>query len=109
MLTPCLGGVTYLLHAPSQQQLSALDVVADDSKTIRDIEKNNQGVNFRWLSDQVTLMLPQPTNAGIMVLDYWVAPQRVATAIHINSTTISLPPTTALIQRRIAILRISCE
>ena len=104
MLVICIVGVEYVLNVPSQRQISAIDLVADNGVTIRDIEKNDQGVAFRWLSDQVSLTIPQPTNAGILIFDYWIAPQRVATALLINSTTTPLPPTKALTQRRISIL-----
>jgi len=104
MLTVCIVSVKYVIDTPSQRQLSAINLVADNGTTIRDIEKNDQGVAFRWLSDQVSLAIPQPTNAGILLLDYWIAPQRVSTALLINSTIIPLPPTIALTQRRIAIL-----
>jgi hypothetical protein len=103
-LIVCLIGITYAIQSPVQHQLFAIDIVADGGKTIRDIEKNSQGVAFRWLKDQVTLTLAQPTHAGILTVGYWIAPNRVATAVQINSTTITLPPMGALTQRRIAVL-----
>jgi len=99
-----MGGITYVISMPAQHKLAAIDLVADGGKTIRDSQKNSQGVTFRWLSDQVVLTIAQPTSAGILTFNYWIAPNRVATAVHINSTTIPLPPSGALTQRRIAML-----
>ena len=109
ILLVCLFGIAYVIRIPVQHQLSAADIVSDGGKTIRDIEKNSQGVPFRWLRDQVTLTLAQPTSAGILMFDYWIAPNRVATALHINATTIPLPSTGALMQRRIAMLVFHAE
>ncbi len=109
ILLVCLFAIAYVIRIPVQHQLSVSDIVSDGGKTIRDIEKNSQGVPFRWLRDQVTLTLAQPTSAGILMFDYWIAPNRVATALHINATTIPLPPTGALIQRHIALLVFHAE
>jgi SGNH hydrolase-like domain, acetyltransferase AlgX len=100
----CMGGIAYVIGMPSQHQLAAIDLVADGGRTIRGSEKNDQGVIFRWISDNRALTIAQPTSAGILTFNYWIAPNRVATAVHINATTIPLPPTTAFIQRRIAML-----
>ena len=69
ILLVCLFGIAYVIRISVQHQLSASDIVADGGKTIRDIEKNSLGVPFRWLSDQVTLTLAQPTSAGILMFD----------------------------------------
>jgi len=100
----CIWGIRYVIHAPSQHQLFAVDIAADGGRTIRDLEKNDSGLLFRWLDDSVTLAIAQPTRTGILTIDYWVAPNRVATALHINTTQISLPAIPPLQQRRIAML-----
>jgi hypothetical protein len=104
LLGLCMSGIAYVIGMPAQHQLAAIDIVADGGRTIRDIEKNDQGVVFRWISDNRALTIAQPTSAGILTFNYWIAPKRVATAVHINTTTIPLPPSGALTQRRIAML-----
>ena len=103
-LCGCVWAMRYVIQAPTQHQLYASDIAADGGKTIRDLEKSASGQRFRWLSDNVTLTIAQPTNTGILTLHYWVAPNRVANALHINATQIALPPTAPLQQRRIAML-----
>lgn len=104
MIIICIYGINYRINLPQQRQLRATDIASSGSRTIRDIEKSEQGVLFRWLSDTVTLAVAQPTSAGILTFDYWIAPDRVATALRLNTTTITLPPTAALTPRHIAIL-----
>jgi len=104
MIIICIYGINYRINLPQQRQLRATDIASSGSRTIRDIEKSNHGVLFRWLSDTVTLAVAQPTSAGILTFDYWIAPDRVATALRLNTTTIALPPTAALTPRHIAIL-----
>lgn len=100
----CVCGVSYLIGLPRQHQLHAVDIASDGGRNIRDLEKNNRGQDFRWLSDTVTLRIAQPTGAGILTFGYWTAPTRIATALQINTTAFVLPPTQALQPRRIAVL-----
>ena len=100
----CLCEINYLIDFPQQHQLHAADIVSDGGKSIRDLEKNGHGQDFRWLRDTVTLTIAQPTPMGILTFHYWIAPQREATSVQINTTSFALPPTEALKQRRIAVL-----
>jgi len=100
----CMYTITYLIDTPQQHQLHAADIVSDGGKSIRELEKNGLGQDFRWLRDTVTLTIAQPTSMGILSFHYWIAPQREATAVQINTTSYALPPTEALKQRHIMVL-----
>ncbi len=104
MLFLCLFEINYLINFPQQHQLHAAEILSNGRKTIRELEKNSQGVNFRWMSDTVTLTIPQTTPMGVLTLHYWIAPNRKTTEVQINTSTYTLPPTEALKQRRIAML-----
>lgn len=100
----CMCEINYLIDFPQQHQLHAADILSDGGKSIRALEKNGQGQDFRWLSDTVTLTIAQPTPVGILTFHYWIAPQRAATSVQINTTSFTLPPAEALKKRRIAVL-----
>lgn len=104
VLCGCVWGMRYFIDKPAQHQLHAVDLVADGGKTIRDLEKTPDGQAFRWLHDDVNLTIAQPTESGILTFQYWIAPERVANAVHINTSQIPLPPSTPLQQRKISIL-----
>jgi len=102
----CLSVLYWVIQKPTQNQFLAQELNTIPMR-IRDIEINPQGKQFRWLSDSVSIMAPKPTAQGIVTLNVWKAPQRIATAIQIGNYQLSLPEMAALQPRRLAILATS--
>ena len=102
----CVLLLYWQVNQPTQNLLWARQLDTID-KQIRAVELNPQGQEFRWLSDDVSIMIPTPTTLGIVTIHTWEAPQRNATAIQVGNHRISMPASTALQSRRLAILATS--
>ena len=99
----CLYELQLLITQPRQYQFLArqLDTV---EVQIRAIETNPEGDEFRWLSDDVTITVPKPTQTGVVHMHVWIAPGRITTAIQVGNYQLSTPLFSAFQSRRIALL-----
>jgi hypothetical protein len=99
----CLYELQWLITQPRQYQFLArqLDTI---EVQIRALETNPQGDEFRWLSDDVTITVPKPTQTGIVHMHVWIAPGRVTTAIQVGNYRLTTPLFLPFQSRRIAIL-----
>ncbi len=99
----CVGILSWLIQQPSQSQYLArqLDTIAG---LVRNLETNHKGDEFRWLSDDVAITVPKPTQTGIVRMHIWIAPERIVTAIQVGDYQLSTAPFLALQSRRVALL-----
>jgi hypothetical protein len=99
----CVYELQRLITQPAQNQFLARQLDTVDVQ-IRALETNPQGDEFRWLSDDVTITVPKPTQTGVVHIHVWIAPGRVTTAIQVGNYRLATPLFLPFQSRRIAIL-----